>query len=30
LVREATFTLVAAGRPEIKERLLGVFGRVYE
>jgi alkylation response protein AidB-like acyl-CoA dehydrogenase len=30
LVREATFTLVAAGRPEIKERLLGVFGRVHE
>ncbi len=30
LVREATFTLVAAGRPEIKDRLLGVFGRVHE
>jgi alkylation response protein AidB-like acyl-CoA dehydrogenase len=30
LVREATFTLVAAGRPEIKDNLLGVFGRVHE
>jgi alkylation response protein AidB-like acyl-CoA dehydrogenase len=30
LVREATFTLVAAGRPQIKDRLLGVFGRVHE
>lgn len=30
LVREATFTLVAAGRPEIKDRLLGVFARVHE
>ena len=30
LVREATFTLVTAGRPEIKERLLGVFGRIHE
>lgn len=30
LVREATFTLVAAGRPEIKDRLLGVFTRVHE
>jgi alkylation response protein AidB-like acyl-CoA dehydrogenase len=29
LVREATFTLVAAGRPEIKEHLLNVFGRVH-
>jgi len=27
LVREATFTLVAAGRPEIKDNLLSVFGR---
>ncbi|MFN2479106.1 MAG: acyl-CoA dehydrogenase family protein [Pseudonocardiaceae bacterium] len=27
LVREATFTLVAAGRPEIKDNLLKVFGR---
>jgi alkylation response protein AidB-like acyl-CoA dehydrogenase len=30
LVREATFTLVAAGRPEIKDNLLGVFGHVHE
>ncbi|MGH3720799.1 MAG: acyl-CoA dehydrogenase family protein [Pseudonocardiaceae bacterium] len=30
LVREATFTLVVAGRPEIKDNLLGVFGRVHE
>jgi alkylation response protein AidB-like acyl-CoA dehydrogenase len=30
LVREATFTLVAAGRPEIKNNLLSVFGRVHE
>ncbi|MGH3770533.1 MAG: acyl-CoA dehydrogenase family protein [Pseudonocardiaceae bacterium] len=30
LVREAMFTLVAAGRPEIKDNLLGVFGRVHE
>jgi alkylation response protein AidB-like acyl-CoA dehydrogenase len=30
LVREAMFTLVAAGRPEIKDRLLGVFARVHE
>ncbi|MBV9013177.1 MAG: acyl-CoA/acyl-ACP dehydrogenase [Pseudonocardiales bacterium] len=30
LVREATFTLVAAGRPEIKDNLLGAFGRVHE
>jgi alkylation response protein AidB-like acyl-CoA dehydrogenase len=30
LVRETTFTLVAAGRPEIKDRLLGVFARVHE
>jgi len=30
LVREATFTLVSAGRPEIKNNLLGVFGRVHE
>lgn len=29
LVREATFTLVAAGRPEIKDNLLGVFSRVH-
>jgi alkylation response protein AidB-like acyl-CoA dehydrogenase len=29
LVREATFTLVAAGRPEIKDSLLDVFGRVH-
>ncbi|MGQ0774846.1 MAG: acyl-CoA dehydrogenase family protein [Pseudonocardiales bacterium] len=27
LVREATFTLVAAGRPEIKSALLDLFGR---
>lgn len=27
LVREATFTLVAAGRPEIKDNLLTAFGR---
>lgn len=27
LVREAAFTLVAAGRPEIKEHLVDVFGR---
>jgi alkylation response protein AidB-like acyl-CoA dehydrogenase len=27
LVREATFTLVAAGRPEIKDNLLNVFSR---
>lgn len=27
LVREATFTLVAAGRPEIKNALLDLFGR---
>lgn len=26
LVREAAFTLVAAGRPEIKDNLLGLFG----
>jgi alkylation response protein AidB-like acyl-CoA dehydrogenase len=26
LVREAAFTLVAAGRPDIKENLLGMFG----
>lgn len=26
LVREAAFTLVAAGRPDIKENLLGLFG----
>jgi alkylation response protein AidB-like acyl-CoA dehydrogenase len=30
LVREATFTLVAAGRPEIKDCLLGVLSRVHE
>jgi alkylation response protein AidB-like acyl-CoA dehydrogenase len=30
LVREATFTLVAAGRPEIKDRLLGVFAHAHE
>ena len=30
LVREATFTLVAAGRPEIKDNLLSVFGHVHE
>lgn len=30
LVREATFTLVAAGRPEIKDRLLGAFARAHE
>lgn len=30
LVREATFTLVAAGRPQIKDCLLGVLGRVHE
>ncbi|HEV7829617.1 MAG TPA: acyl-CoA dehydrogenase family protein [Pseudonocardiaceae bacterium] len=30
LVREATFTLVAAGRPEIKDRLLKVLGQVHE
>lgn len=30
LVREATFTLVAAGRPQIKDRLLKVFGRGHE
>ncbi|MGH3823066.1 MAG: acyl-CoA dehydrogenase family protein [Pseudonocardiaceae bacterium] len=30
LVREAMFTLVAAGRPEIKDRLLRVFTRVHE
>lgn len=30
LVREATFTLVAAGRPQIKNNLLSVFGRVHE
>ncbi|MEO7193381.1 MAG: acyl-CoA dehydrogenase family protein [Pseudonocardiaceae bacterium] len=29
LVREATFTLVAAGRPEIKDNLLDMFGRVH-
>lgn len=29
LVREATFTLVAAGRPEIKDSLLDLFGRVH-
>ncbi|MGH3789312.1 MAG: acyl-CoA dehydrogenase family protein [Pseudonocardiaceae bacterium] len=29
LVREAMFTLVAAGRPEIKDSLLNVFGRVH-
>lgn len=29
LVREATFTLVAAGRPEIKDRLLQVLSRVH-
>ncbi|MGH8922061.1 MAG: hypothetical protein ACRD0H_27600 [Actinomycetes bacterium] len=27
LVREATFTLVTAGRPEIKNALLDVFAR---
>src|SRR5262249_9785913 len=30
LVREATFTLVAGGRPEIKECLLERFGRAHE
>ncbi|MGH3865915.1 MAG: acyl-CoA dehydrogenase family protein [Pseudonocardiaceae bacterium] len=30
LVREATFTLVAAGRPEIKDNLLGTFGHAHE
>ncbi|MGH3764352.1 MAG: acyl-CoA dehydrogenase family protein [Pseudonocardiaceae bacterium] len=30
LVREAAFTLVAAGRPEIKDHLLNVLGRVHE
>ena len=30
LVREATFTLVAAGRPQIKDCLLKVFGGVHE
>jgi alkylation response protein AidB-like acyl-CoA dehydrogenase len=29
LVREATFTLVAAGRPEIKDSLLDAFGRAH-
>jgi alkylation response protein AidB-like acyl-CoA dehydrogenase len=29
LVREATFTLVAAGRPEIKNSLLDMVGRVH-
>jgi len=29
LVREATFTLVAASRPEIKDNLLSVFGQVH-
>jgi alkylation response protein AidB-like acyl-CoA dehydrogenase len=30
LVREATFTLVAAGRPQIKDCLLNMFGRLHE
>ena len=30
LVREATFTLVAAGRPEIKDSLLSALGRAHE
>ncbi|MFN2535269.1 MAG: acyl-CoA dehydrogenase family protein [Pseudonocardiaceae bacterium] len=30
LVREATFTLVAAGRPQIRDCLLKVFGGVHE
>ena len=30
LVREATFTLVAAGRPQIKAGLLDLLGRVHE
>jgi alkylation response protein AidB-like acyl-CoA dehydrogenase len=30
LVREATFTLVAAGRPQIRDCLLSVLGRVHE
>ncbi|MGH3936374.1 MAG: acyl-CoA dehydrogenase family protein [Pseudonocardiaceae bacterium] len=29
LIREAAFTLVAAGRPEIKDSLLDLFGRVH-